>query len=323
MGNGGGRRELARHMSGGAISSPGFSPTYELPPNPRETTAAIDEVLDDHLDSIRPSRAEEKLLGEMKDWVASTLSSELTLEQVNVVGSVAKRTQNRRKAGNDIDVVFILNEKVHGNWLTQENGPRNCLSKVRDALASRLRMSDIKTDRNTVTGRVGDKKIDVIPAFRHPEGGIWIPDTSGRQKWIRTNPRLSKRLLEERDRQWNGQVTKIIRLAKDLNEKNGGILTSTHIEATVTAHLDTRPSGAEKSLRASFHEYVARLPWLLQRPAYEEVYHQRVDEYLTPKERDRAIAWARRAASKVERAEKIARRGLPDQAADAYQEVLE
>lgn len=326
MGGGGGRGELSRHYGGGAISSPGFEPTTVLPPTREETTRAIDGVVEEHAARLAPPQRQVRELGELKNAVQSSLSGELGVEGVNVVGSVAKGTQINRPGGNDIDVVFVLDRGRHGDWLTQENGPRNCLTKVRDVLASDLRFShvEIGVDRNTVTARVGDSKVDIIPAFRHPESGVLIPDTSGGQRWVRTNPRMSKRILEEKDRRWGGQVTQTLKLAKDWNERNRTGLSSTHLEAMVEGHFDRKPQTGENSSRANVHEFFARLPWYLQERAHEPVYHQRVDSYLSSDDRSRAISKASRTASRIEKAEKLARRAnYSDAAAEAYRGVLD
>lgn len=326
MGGGGGRGELSRHYGGGAISSPGFEPTTTLHPSQEETTRAIDGVIEEHVVRLAPPARQVRELGDLKSAVQSTLSRELAIQGVNVVGSVAKGTQIDRPGGNDIDVEFVLDRGRHGDWLTQANGPRNCLTKVRDVVASDPRFSQVEVgvDRNTVTARVGNSKVDIIPAFRHPEGGVLIPDTTGEQRWIRTSPRTSKRILEEKDRRWAGQVTHLLKIAKDWNERNCTGLSSTHLEAMVEGHFDRKPQNGENSSRANVHEFFARLPWYLQESAHEPVYQQRVDAYLSSDDRTQAISKASRTASHIEEAEKLARRANnSDSAAEAYREALD
>ncbi len=326
MGGGGGRGELSRHYEGGAISSPGFERSTFVPPTQEETTRAVDEVIEAYVSHLAPPPRQVRLLGELKVAVHSALSREFGIEGVNVVGSVAKDTQIDRAGGNDIDVLFVLDHARHGDWLGQENGPRNCLTKVRDLVASDPRFSqvEVRVDRNTVTARIGASSIDIIPSFRHPEGGVWIPDTSGGQRWIRTHPRMSKRILEVKDRVWQGQVTQVLKIVKKWNDRTKAGLTSTHLEALVEGHFDRKPRHGENSQRANVHEFFARLPWYIQERAYEQAYGQRVDTYLTSSARSKAISKASRMAKRIENAERIARRtNQQDAAAEAYREVLD
>ena len=325
MGGGGGRGDLSRTYAGGAVSSPGFEAEHFVPPSQEETTRAVDHVIEEHVSHLIPPTREVRELGEAKEAIHSSLSRELSLEGVNVVGSVAKRTQIYRPTGNDIDVEFVLNQERHGDWLTQPNGPRNCLTKVRETLATDPRFSniDFSVDRNTVTAQFGRSRVDIIPAFRHPDGGVLIPDTSGGQRWIRTNPRLSKRILEEKDRRWGGQVTQTIKIAKAWSDRHRGP-SSVHVEAMVQDYFDHKPQNGDNSSRTNVQEFFTRLPWYVQNPSYEPAYHQRVDTYLTPDERSRVIAKAERTAAKVRMAEKVARRAdNSDAAAEAFREVLD
>ena len=325
MGEGGGRGDLSRTYSGGAVSSPGFETEHYLPPSQDETTHAVNHVIEAYVGQLDPPTRQVRELGEAKEAIQSSLSRELSVEGVNVVGSVAKRTQIDRPTGNDIDVEFVLSRDRHGDWLTQTNGPRNCLTKVRETLSTDPRFSniDLSVDRNTVTAQFGRSRVDVIPAFRHPDGGVLIPDTSGGQKWIRTNPRLSKRILEEKDHRWGGQVTQTVRIAKAWSDRHRGP-SSVHVEAMVQDYFDHKPQNGDNSSRTNVLEFFTRLPWYFQNYSYEPTYHQRVDAYLTPEERTRMIAKAERTAAKVRKAKTAARRANnADAAAEAFREVLD
>jgi hypothetical protein len=326
MGGGGGRGELTRHYEDGSVSSRGFESRHVIPPNHDETTGAIDAVIEEHVQRLDPPARQLRELGDLKRAIQASLSRELAVDATNVVGSVAKGTQIDRPEGNDIDVEFVLNPISHGDWLTQDNGPRNCLTNVRSILSSDPQFShiELRVDRNTVTARIGQSRVDIIPAFRHPDGGVLIPDTTGSLGWVRTNPRMSKRILQEKDRRWGGQVSQTLKIAKEWSMKNGGHLTSTHIEAMVEAHFDRKSQNGENSSRANVHEFFARLPWYVQRSSYEPVYGQRVDTYLSSEDRSRVIARASRVGTRVNRAERAAQGAdNSDAAAEAYRELLD
>jgi hypothetical protein len=325
MGGGGGRGELSRTYEGGAVSASGFSGDRFVPPNGEEVTVAVDHAIGEYSETLAPPLRQLRELGSLKDLVQASLRRELHVDGVNVVGSVAKGTQIDRPGQNDIDVEFVLDREAHGDWLSQANGPRNCLSKVREVLSTDPRFTnvEVRVDRNTVTAEFGDAKIDIIPAFRDPEGGVLIPDTVGSEGWARSNPRLSKRILQAQDQRWDGQVTQTIKIAKKWGEAHAPQLSSTHIEAIVLKEYSLKPPDGENSSRTHVQEFFARLPWLLQNTVDEPVYRQRIDGYLSPDDRSRAISRALRTASKFARAEKLAREGDdPDGAADAFREAL-
>ncbi len=326
MGSGGGRGEFARHYDGGTISSPGFAQTHFLPPSAAETTEVIDTRIGDRLREIDAPEGQRRALRDLKDSVEDRLSSELKVERVNVVGSVAKGTQIRREGGNDIDLEVVLNREAHGDWLVQENGPRNCLNKVKSVIEGDPRFSgvEVRVDLNVVTAMIGDAKVDIAPAFTNEQGGVLIPDTSGNQTWVRTNPRMSKRLLEVSDKRHAGQVVPLIRLAKDWNARNGGHLRSYTVEAMCMRHFAEKPEGGEESYRSNTHEFFARLPFYLDKGAVRDpVYGDAVDGYLAPEERGVLIRKALRTKAKIEKAEKLALTGKAERAAECYRDALE
>ncbi len=325
MGSGGGRGELSRHFDGGTVSSPGFKSPHFLPPSAEETTRAIDFVIEDRQRAIDPPTTQRQALGELKNAVQSRLSEGLQVERVNVVGSFAKGTQIRKEGGNDIDLEVVLDRRAHGDWLTQANGPTNCLTKVKSLLESDPRFSsvEIRVDQNVVSAMLDDARVDIAPAFVHEEGGVVIPDTSGGQRWVRTNPRLSKRLLDLKDSRHGGQLIPLIRLAKDWNERNGGRLKSYTIEAMGMRYFDEKPEGGENSPRANTHEFFSRMQWYLQKGAVvDPVFGKPADSYLTPEDRTVLISKAIRIQTKLDRAERLANSAKPERAAELYEEAL-
>lgn len=325
MGSGGGRGELSRHYGDGTVSSPGFTRSHFLPPSAAETTEVIDTEIGDRLRGIDAPEDQRRALRNLKDTVQDRLSEELKIERVNVVGSVAKGTQIRRDGGNDIDLEVVLDRAIHGDWLVQENGPRNCLNKVKSVIEGDPRFSGVavRVDRNVVTAVMGDVKVDIAPAFTNEQGGVLIPDTSGDQTWVRTNPRMSKKLLELSDKRHAGQVVPLIRLVKDWNERNGGRLRSYTVEAMCMRHFAEKPEKGEESYRANTHEFFAHFPFYLDKGAVRDpVYGDAVDGYLTPEERGMLIRRALRTKGKIEKAERLAIAGRGDRAADGYRDAL-
>src|SRR5271170_1775126 len=171
-----------------------------------EATGKIDQGLESKDSQLNPPSHEKSRLRELKDDVSRTLSTELSVIRVNVVGSEAKGTQIRRRRGNDIDLQVLLDPKVHGDWLGQGSGPSNALRGVKAALDRNpnYQGARIEQDRNVVTVKVGGATVDIAPtfakdstnprqedSFEFPHLGEMlpvtpgrIPDTTGSQRWL-------------------------------------------------------------------------------------------------------------------------------------------
>lgn len=325
MGGGGGTGKLFRTYKDGWYSHGGFSSGLSYSKESKNCNESAETIFDDHIRKIRVSEKERFHLESLKNKIGESLSQDMNVKRVNVVGSIAKNTQIKNINGNDIDIMVEIDDKEHGKWLRQEKGPRNSLDKIKRTLQKDPTFKNVEmhVDRNVVTVEVGNQKADVIPSFQIEDGGHVIPDTSGEQKWIKTNPRLSSRLFNNLDKKHDKKLSELTMVVKNWNQKNGKYLTSHHIECmTYDYFIKNKPSEGENSQRVNTREFFERIPWYLKRHAKDPVYGERADSYLTDDKRRKVIANSQKSTKILRVAEENARKGNELESNSLYTEFL-
>ena len=286
----------------------------------------LKRITDNKLDSITPGKAELRELNFLNEQLQSAVSRELHIDGRHMIGSSVKGTMivdpNRR----DVDVMLVFNHEAHGNWLNQEQGPYNCLNRIKESLKRDTRFfgAQISIDGNAVTVKLGDRKVDIVPAFTNPNGrGFLIPETTSGMKWIKTDPRISDRVLDITDKNHNGLARPLIRIVKDWNKRNGRLLKSAHIESMVVQHFNNREPDNKKNLHAHLYEFFYRLPdYLREDNIRDPATDERVGGYLNQDNRDRAIASAIKARNHVARAREVRRKSDDNESLRSYSKLL-
>ena len=325
MGGSGGTGHLFRTYKGGGYSQGGFSSVISHSKESKKSNDSVNNIFDVHIRKIRVSNNERFHLNNLKNEISESLSQDMKVKKVSVIGSTAKNTQIKKRSGNDIDIMVELDEKEHGEWLEQENGPRNALEKTKRTLQKDPRFKNVEMhiDRNVVTVEVRNQKADVIPSFARNDGGHAIPDTSGEQKWIKTNPRLSNRLFKNLDKKNDNKLSELAMMVKNWNQRNGGYLTSHHIDCmTYDYFKSNNPKDGENSHKVNIGEFFERIPWYLKRHVRDPVYGEKADGYLTDEKRRKVIANSQKSTKILRQAEKKARKGDEIESNKLYREFL-
>ena len=290
----------------------GVSPIPQKGPS---HSKALESKLRQYKNNLPPEEKEIKSILRQRDEIEDTLKTDFDIDDVHIIGSYARGTMIANEDGNDIDVIFVMNEKNQKHWLEQENGPNNCLREIKQTLEKdpRFKDSDIKIDRNVVVVSSNNNKIDVIPAFKHEAGGYKIPDTH-EQKWIHTDPRRYKRVMESVDKQHNGRVSEVVKVVKGWNEANGKPLKSYHIEIMVYNHYKNQPKN-NTSLNEDVRSVFRELPWRIRGQTNDPIIsNNRVDTYLSYSKRSEATAKAQRANKNLDTAANLYDEGKNKQA---------
>lgn len=325
MGGGIGDGNLFRTYNGGNYSTGGGHfglRHYKDSANPIESA---ESVFKEHAERIRTSKEERLQLNSLKEDIHRALSNEFVIKKVNVIGSITKDTQIKKQNGNDIDIMIVLDENAHGQWLVQENGPRNSLEKAKKVLQNepKFRNVEMHVDRNVVTLETGNSKADVLLAFPSSDGGQRIADTYGKQKWIKTNPRLTTRLFTDLDKQRNNKVSELTREVKHWNQRNGGYLSSHHIEWMVYDYFKKNKSkDGDNSSRVNTREFFERIPWYMKRHMRDPLYEEKVDSYLSDNKRKKIISNSQKSTKILRKAEKEVRKGNTENSNRLYREFL-
>jgi predicted nucleotidyltransferase len=325
MGGGGGSGSLFRTYKGGTYSQGGFSKKTFYSKESQKPNDSAEEILNRHIQSIRVSSNERLNLNDLKNEISDSLSQEMRINRINVIGSTAKNTQIKNQKGNDIDILIELDEKEHGEWLKQENGARNCLEKVKRVMQNDPRFKNVEmhVDRNVVTVEIGNKKADVIPSFPSNDGGHLIPYTSGQQSWIKTNPKLSSRLFKNLDKKYDNKLSELTMEVKSWNQRNGGLLKSHHIECmTYDYFTNNKSENGENSRKVNTREFFERMRWYLKRHVKDPIYRERADTYLSDENRLKVIANSKKSTKILRQAEKEARNGNEEECTRLYKEFI-
>jgi hypothetical protein len=254
--------------------------------------------------------------------IRRALSKELHIRGSRIIGSYANGTQIAGSDVNQIDIMFVLDNDKHGDWLRRTSGPIDCARYIQERLVQRpeFRDAQVETDNNSVTVRFGKLRFNIVPAFRS-EKGLSIPDPSGRKSWITTDPKMFNRIIGHMDRRTKGRMTQIIKVVKGWNDNNGGLLRSFHIENMVYEHFKDRPSNVVSSMHEDVLNFFVRLPTYIQNPTKEPVHGERVDGYLDGN-RTKAIGKALRTVDRLNIAEEQMRHGRDELALEYYKKVF-
>ena len=200
------------------------------------------ELVNTKSNQMEPKSIVLRKLSKFGEEVKNEISNQLKIEEIHMFGSYVKGTMTNSDDRKDVDLLFILDRRFHQNWLEQDMGTINALNRLRNILLKNPRYDrgKVSVNGNAVSIEIDNIKVDIVIGFRNlSERGFLIPDTSNGGRWIKTDPRTSGRVLNIMDKKYNGQVKQLVRLAKDWNERNGKILKSYHIEATVIHYFRT------------------------------------------------------------------------------------
>lgn len=288
----------------------------------------LDEQLNNKFDSynskLEVNDKKIKKINERRDVLEKILATELNINEKHIIGSYARETMVDSIDGNDIDIMIVIDDKKHGDWMKQKNGPSNCLQTVKRIIQKdpRFKNAEIHIDENAVTVKYHDFSIDIVPAFKDKHGDYKIPDTRGDQSWIKTNPRLFKKIMSASDRANNGRVSEIVKIAKGWNENNGKPLKSFHIETMVYTHFRNRSNSENKSISTDVKEFFARLPWYIRTSFKDPASGDRVDTYLTHNQREIAIRRAQKSVNRMKRAKQLAKEEKPYQSINEYEKIF-
>lgn len=280
----------------------------------------------DKLSDVQPDWAEMRELNHYAEEVQSDIGERLSVKEKHLFGSSVKNTMVDSSHKKDADILVVLDSKEHSELLTMKNGPHRALVEVEEALKNnpKYKSADISIDGSAVVVRQGGKIVDVVPALRNPNGkGFIIPENRNGIRWIKTDPRTSKRILKIEDRKHNGQVRPMVQLAKDWNERNGGRMKSYHMEAMVIQHFMNKVPDENRSLHANADDFFFRLPEYvssgqIRDPATDE----KLGGYLSFGEKERAIKSAMKTRDYIDKARSAKEAGDGAKSLYYYQKAI-
>lgn len=285
----------------------------------------FEDLVTTKLKKTDPKSSDLKSLNSYAEVIQRVVARELDIEERRLFGSVTKGTMINSSHKKDIDILIVINHEKYHAWLIDENGPTKALNRLRDTIlkAPEFSGSQVQVDKNAVVVTKDGKSVDVVLGFKNPgRRGYLIPDTHNGGNWIETDPRLNKRILQIADKQNFGQVTPLIRLAKDWNERNGAKLTSYQVEAIVLTHFKNRPAKPDSLLHSSVDEFFYLLPEYISNPIEDPVTRKEIEIRLNEQEKEQVIDKAIISRRYVEEARYMRGLGMNDSSLDLYKKVI-
>jgi hypothetical protein len=233
--------------------------------------------------------------------VVDVLRKQISLHPTDVpkvIGSWDRSTMTKYLSEGDVDVLVVLHYGKNKQWNTSD-GTVACLDRVRSILADAYRNTTIRRDRNCITMRFSEFRLDVVPAFRYEQGYYEIPD-SVRKEWVPTNPfEFAKGVTRVNKNNLDGKFVPLIKMMKSWNRNVGWPIRSFHLECMMYHRYKTYEQGyTYPSMLKVFFE---ALPGYLGGACYDPVQGDRLDTYLdndsSPTLREIAIRKAKKAAT--------------------------
>lgn len=290
-----------------------------------EAEEAVEEACEEEAEETHVDESEGKKVAERREEIEEILRDELSVEEQHIFGSLTRDTMvGPLDEDSDTDVMFVLDKNEHGDWADDnENGPKNCLRKVKRVLQNdpRFKDADVSIDRNVVAVKFNEFTVEVAPAFKRGDD-YEIPNTyRDGSAWVRTNPRRYKQQFNAVNENRNGNLAKLARLAKKYNESTGKQVSSYHMEVMVYDFMRTRQQGDE-SMSRLIEDFYEELPERLSSGTYDPATNQRVDDGLQGENREQAIADAQKAREKLREASERKRQNDDTEVKEDYKEVV-
>lgn len=162
-----------------------------------------------------------------------------------VVGSYGRGTAIRTS---DIDIIVELpwSEYYRFDKYTW-NGQSALLQSVKQSLQKTYSSSDISGDGQVVDIDFSDGiKFEVVPAFKYTDGSYCYPDTNQGGSWKTMNPSLEMLIFAYMDADYNGNLTRLCRMARAWKEKMNVLMPGILID-TIAYHFLGEYEHAKKS----------------------------------------------------------------------------
>jgi hypothetical protein len=243
-----------------------------------------------------PDRQQSRV-SERRDNVVAALGRRLYLhaEESKVIGSWDRHTLTRYLSEGDVDVMVILHYGNNKQWDTP-SGTLSALGRFRSILDDAYPNTAKRVDRNCVTMRFSEFRLDVVPAFKNDGGYYRIPD-SVRRQWVRTDPFTFAQRITTVNTAMDEDFVPLIKMVKGWNRNVDWPIRSFHLECLMYNRYRTYDKSYNyPSMLKVFFEAV---PGYLGSACYDPVQGDRVDTYLDEggrRTRRGAISKARAAA---------------------------
>jgi hypothetical protein len=211
--------------------------------------------------------------------VVEKLKAEISLfdQESLLIGSYDRDTMPRYLSKGDVDVMVVMHYQNNQGWHSAD-GTAYALQKFQRVLAAAFPQTECGIDRNCVTMKLSQFRLDVVPAFYFTDGHYRIPDTY-RREWLPTKPKQFGEYITAINKNMDGCFVPLVKMIKAWNAQ----WTTTRIRSF---HLECMIAHACKQYtqKYTYHSlakvFFAALPGYLAGAIYDPISGDRLDAYL-------------------------------------------
>ena len=219
------------------------------------------------------------LVSQRRNNVVSAISRVLKLHPDTpslLIGSYDRHTLTRYLSEGDVDVMVILHYGENKGWDTPQ-GTTQALDKFKAILDDAYPSTEKRRDRNCITMKFTEFRLDVVPAFMNDSGFYKIPD-SVRQTWVWTHPIRFAEAISAVNGRMENTIAPLIKMVKGWNRNVGWPLRSFHLECLLHNQCCAYPQ--RYSYSSMLKVFFDTLPGHLLTMCKDPIAGDRVDTYL-------------------------------------------
>lgn len=277
----------------------------------------------DYRSNLEITNLQENLISTRRKAVVKALAEKLSLhpEESKLIGSYDRHTMTRYLREADVDVMVILKYGDHKDWYDNKDAV-GCLDTYKRILDKAFPDIDKKRDRNCITMKYDEFRLDMVPAYKEKSGYYQIPDII-QSKFLDTNPFKFAEQVTKVNTTMDGDYVPSIKMIKGWNREVGWPISSFHLECMMLK----RYSEYEKTFTmwTMVRTFFSVLPDLLAKNCYDPIKGERVDKYLdvgTTRTRQNAINKAKTAKTKSQRTVELQEAGKEKAAIEEWKSLL-
>lgn len=222
---------------------------------------------------------QETIVSNCRNNVVDKIGDKLSLyteQPSKLIGSYDRDTLIRYLSEGDVDVMVVLHYSDNKHWDNDE-GVAKVLNRFKTILEEAYPETDCQIDRNCVTMKLSQFRLDVVPAFKFKQGYYKIPDTY-RSKWLQTDPVGFAEEVTRINKSMDGDFVPLIKMIKGWNREFSKPLRSFHLECIMASHYKNYTQSY--TYKSMVNVFFSKLPDYLNSAAYDPLTGDRVDLYL-------------------------------------------
>jgi hypothetical protein len=181
------------------------------------------EIFDGLLENLKVDNY--KAIADRRDEIVKALNKEFrsvdgVVSYRLMVGSFGRYTATRGIS--DLDLLFFLPASIRDAY-KDEAGPKRLLTRVRKTLQARYPKTEVRVDQCIVVVQFTDFKFEVQPVFVNKDRSFSYPDKD-MKRWRTTKPRAEIEAIQVRDRETDGNLRNLCRMARAWKNSHGVVM---------------------------------------------------------------------------------------------------